>query len=243
MADELRANQCRARPTRWILPVGPVKQYFRLVEISNRERLSWRNADIFQMDEFLDWQGRPIPVDHPLSFEGFMRREVFERLDAEFGRMRRACTFPIRFVRMRWRRRWTRPAGSIRATEGSVSWPRAFNDPPISRWFRVGGRDAAIDDARGGAGRRFYCGAEHRLRGRVVGPDSSDGGDHRDARDSGGAEAAAFSGGRRTASRDLPHHAAGRAFGVLSFDFAAGASGLHRAYGRGHRAAHRCELF
>ncbi|MEZ5365356.1 MAG: hypothetical protein R2748_24275 [Bryobacterales bacterium] len=33
------------------------------------------------MDEFLDWQGRPIPVDHPLSFEGFMKRELSFKLE------------------------------------------------------------------------------------------------------------------------------------------------------------------
>jgi mannose-6-phosphate isomerase-like protein (cupin superfamily) len=37
----------------------------------------------FQMDEFLDWEGRPLPLDHPLSFEGFMRRQVFAKLDPE----------------------------------------------------------------------------------------------------------------------------------------------------------------
>src|SRR5690349_14378182 len=80
MAEELRVHNTGGLPTRWILPVGPVKQYFRLVDRCNAERISWRNADIFQMDEFLDWQGRPVAVDHPLSFEGFMRSQVFGRL-------------------------------------------------------------------------------------------------------------------------------------------------------------------
>src|SRR5579859_6866985 len=81
MADELRANNAAGNPTRWILPVGPVAQYARLVEVSNRERISWKNVFSFQMDEFLDWQGRPLPLDHPLSFSGYLRRELFERLD------------------------------------------------------------------------------------------------------------------------------------------------------------------
>jgi hypothetical protein len=61
----------------WILPVGPVAQYARLVELSNKERISWRNAFIFQMDEFLDWQGRPIPLDAPkVSLSHIMRTWV-----------------------------------------------------------------------------------------------------------------------------------------------------------------------
>ena len=97
MAHELRANNAADRPTRWILPVGPVRQYFRLVETCNRERLSWSNADIFQMDEFLDWQGRPLPLSHPLSFEGFMRSQVFEKLSAELRPHPERVHFPNPF--------------------------------------------------------------------------------------------------------------------------------------------------
>ena len=27
------------------------------------------------MDEWLDWQGRPLPLDHPFSLEGAFQRE------------------------------------------------------------------------------------------------------------------------------------------------------------------------
>ena len=83
MADELYANNTSGNPTRWILPVGPIAQYSLLVELSNRERISWKNVFTFQMDEFLDWQGRPLPLAEPLSFTGYLRRELFERLDEE----------------------------------------------------------------------------------------------------------------------------------------------------------------
>src|SRR5579863_2307765 len=83
IADEIRNRNARGEPTRLILPVGPVAHYRTLVEIANRERISWRNVHTFNMDEFLDWQGRPIPVEHPLSFEGFMRREVFAKIDPD----------------------------------------------------------------------------------------------------------------------------------------------------------------
>jgi glucosamine-6-phosphate deaminase len=138
MAAELRENNAAGRPTRWILPVGPVKQYFRVVEICNRERLSWRNADIFQMDEFLDWQGRPIPIDHPLSFEGFMRRQVFEKLDAKLRPDAARVHFPDPF-RPDEMGRHMAAAGGVDTCYGGVGYHGhvAFNDPPISRWFRV----------------------------------------------------------------------------------------------------------
>jgi len=138
MAAELRENKAAGRPTRWILPVGPVKQYFRLVEICNRERLSWRNADIFQMDEFLDWQGRPIPVDHPLSFEGFMRRQVFEQLDAELRPDAARVHFPDPFHPDEMGRQMA-AAGGVDTCYGGIGYHGhvAFNDPPISRWFRI----------------------------------------------------------------------------------------------------------
>ena len=55
LLDEIRTRNRRGEPTRLILPVGPVAQYRKVVESSNRERLSWRNVHAFNMDEFLDW--------------------------------------------------------------------------------------------------------------------------------------------------------------------------------------------
>ncbi|MFO7696263.1 MAG: glucosamine-6-phosphate isomerase, partial [Anaerolineae bacterium] len=37
------------------------------------------------MDEYLDWEGRPIPEDHPMSFHGAMKRDLFDRLDPELA--------------------------------------------------------------------------------------------------------------------------------------------------------------
>jgi glucosamine-6-phosphate deaminase len=81
IADEIAAGSAAGQPVRLILPVGPVDHYPRLVDICNRERISWRHVHAFHMDDYLDWQGRPLPLDHPLSFEGFMRRTVYDRLD------------------------------------------------------------------------------------------------------------------------------------------------------------------
>lgn len=83
MADELLANNRAGRPTRWILPVGPVNQYPLLVNICNQERISWKTVHTFNMDEYCDWQGRALPANHPLSFKGYMERAVFNQLDED----------------------------------------------------------------------------------------------------------------------------------------------------------------
>jgi glucosamine-6-phosphate deaminase len=138
MADEIRANNERGKPTRWILPVGPVKQYFRLLEISHQERISWKEVYVFMMDEFLDWQGRPLPLDHPFSFEGFMRREVFGKLDPELGWSLNHVTFPSPTCPDEISE-GIRAAGGIDTCYGGIGYHGhvAFNEPPISRWRRI----------------------------------------------------------------------------------------------------------
>jgi len=138
MADEIQANNARGGPTRWILPVGPVKQYFRLLEISHQERISWREVYLFMMDEFLDWQGRPLPLDHPFSFEGFMRQQVLQKLDVELGFVPDHVVFPSPFHPDEISER-IRVVGGIDTCYGGIGYHGhvAFNEPPISRWYRI----------------------------------------------------------------------------------------------------------
>jgi glucosamine-6-phosphate deaminase len=138
IVDDIRERNEKGEPTRLILPVGPVEHYATAMEISNRERVSWRNVYTFNMDEFLDWQGRPIPVEHPLSFEGFMRREVFSRLNPEL-RIPEAHTFfphPFRIDEISDK---IASVGGIDCCYGGIGYHGhiAFNEPPLSRWHRI----------------------------------------------------------------------------------------------------------
>ena len=144
IAAEIRAGNARGQPVRLILPVGPVAHYKKLVEITNRERLSWRSVHTFNMDEFLDWQGRPIPVDHPLSFEGFMRREVFRKIDPDLRIPDSQCHFPHPFRPDEISEKIAE-VGGIDACYGGVGYHGhvAFNEPPISRWHKV-----SVDELR-----------------------------------------------------------------------------------------------
>lgn len=138
IADEIRTRNEQELPTRLILPVGPVAQYPRLVEICNRERISWQNVYTVNMDEFLDWQGRPIPVDHPLSFEGFMRRTLFAGLDAKLRIPDDHVFFPNPF-RIDEVSEAIEKFGGIDCCYGGIGYHGhvAFNEPPISRWWAV----------------------------------------------------------------------------------------------------------
>ena len=135
MAEELRHNNAAGKPTRWILPVGPINQYFRLVEISNREKISWKNADIFQMDDFLDWQGRPVPLDHPLSFQGFVHKQVFAKLEAGLRPNPERVHFPNPFQPDEIAAKMI-AAGGVDTCYGGIGYHGhvAFNEPPLSRW-------------------------------------------------------------------------------------------------------------
>lgn len=63
-----------------ILPVGPVFQYRRFVELLERRPLDLSRVHLFFMDEYLTDPKTPIPESDPLSFRGFIRRELIEPL-------------------------------------------------------------------------------------------------------------------------------------------------------------------
>lgn len=138
IAEEIRQHGERGEPCRLILPVGPVAQYPILVEITNRERLSWRDVHVFQMDEWLDWQGRPIGPAHPLSFEGFLRRQLFERIDADLRVPESQFHVPDPFRPDAISEALARVDGAS-VCFGGIGYHGhvAFNEPPLSRWHRV----------------------------------------------------------------------------------------------------------
>lgn len=138
LAAEIRNRNALGEPTRLILPVGPVAQYPILVDICNRERISWRNVHVFQMDEWLDWQARPIGADHPLSFEGFMRRELFAKLDPDLRIPGGQYHVPDAFRPDEISEQLARVGGAD-VCYGGIGYHGhvAFNDPPISRWYRI----------------------------------------------------------------------------------------------------------
>ncbi|HIE52203.1 MAG TPA: glucosamine-6-phosphate isomerase [Armatimonadetes bacterium] len=138
IADEIKEHNARGEPTRIILPVGPTPHYPILARISNEERISWKNVYTFNMDEYLDWQGRPVPVDHPMSFEGYMRRNLFDLLDPEIRIPEDHIHFPHPF-RIDEISERIQEVGGIDTCYGGIGYHGhvAFNEPMISRWYKV----------------------------------------------------------------------------------------------------------
>jgi len=83
MANKLTENNKKSIKTSFILPVGPRGQYKRFAHICNSEKISCKDLITINMDEFLDDESNLIPKDHPLSFRGFMDRNLFSLLDDE----------------------------------------------------------------------------------------------------------------------------------------------------------------
>jgi glucosamine-6-phosphate deaminase len=82
MADEVVANNKAGRPTKWVLPAGPNNQYRYFIERVNKERISLENVYVFLMDEVLDFNCRPYPLDHPyFSAEGKFKKKFYDLID------------------------------------------------------------------------------------------------------------------------------------------------------------------
>ena len=66
-----------------ILPVGPIGQYPVFARMVKEQNIDCRNLWTFNMDEFLDRNGRTIPQTHPLSFKGIMMESFFNQIPAD----------------------------------------------------------------------------------------------------------------------------------------------------------------
>lgn len=86
MADEVIENNKKGKITRWILPAGPMEEYNTFIRRVNEERISLNKLYVFHMDEFLDWEGRPYPVEPVYqSLRGTMIHGFYNRIDRELN--------------------------------------------------------------------------------------------------------------------------------------------------------------
>lgn len=131
MAEALQHNNAEGRPTVFIVPVGPVGQYLRFARICNRYSISCRDLYLFNMDEYLDDAGNYIPKSHPLSFRGFMQRELYQRLAPELRPAADHIIFPDPHNPQATAER-IRQLGGVHIAFGGVgiNGHIAFNEPP-----------------------------------------------------------------------------------------------------------------
>jgi glucosamine-6-phosphate deaminase len=81
MLRAIRDAAALGRPANLIVPVGPVDQFPALARRINAGRLDCRDVAFVNMDEYLADGDRWVPLDHPLSFRGFMGRKFYDLLD------------------------------------------------------------------------------------------------------------------------------------------------------------------
>jgi glucosamine-6-phosphate deaminase len=138
MAGEVKANNAEGRPTRWILPCGPTKQYAHFAEIVNRDRISLKNVHVFHMDDCLDWQGRPLPLSHSFSYEGTMRRCFYGTIDPDLTVPEQQRHFPSVYA-IDAISEAIEKVGGVDTMYGGVGYRGhiAYNEPPRSPWFAV----------------------------------------------------------------------------------------------------------
>lgn len=85
LADQVAADLAAGRPTRAIIPCGPMGWYAPFTRMVNERSLPLRGLHVFHMDECLDWQGRPLPANHPYNFRTFMERHFYGGIRPELA--------------------------------------------------------------------------------------------------------------------------------------------------------------
>ena len=135
---EVNQKNAEGKPTRWILPCGPTRQYPIFADVVNKERISLKNTHVFHMDDLLDWQTQLLPLNHPLSYQGWMRRKFYDNIDPELNIPETQRHFPdpndIDSVS-----RAIEAIGGVDAMYTGVGYHGhiAYNEPPYTPWQSI----------------------------------------------------------------------------------------------------------
>ena len=94
MTAEIEANNQAGKKTVFICPVGPVGQYPYFVNMVNERNISLKDTWFINMDEYLDEEKKWVPMDHPLSFRGFMEKNVYTKIRPDLVMAKEQRVFP-----------------------------------------------------------------------------------------------------------------------------------------------------
>lgn len=138
MFEEMANASEAGRQLAVIVPVGPKGQYPMLARLVNEAKLSLAHVTFFGMDEWLNWEGRPLPLEHPFSLEGYFRREFIDRIEPDLRPSPQSIIFPSPFELNRSSEEIER-RGGVATTYGGFGFQGhvAFNEPPQTRWTPV----------------------------------------------------------------------------------------------------------
>jgi glucosamine-6-phosphate deaminase len=136
--DEIAAAHNEQRRLNLIVPMGPKAQYPLLAAMINRAGLRLDHVTFFGMDEWLDWEGRPLEPDHPCNLEAYFHRAFVDLVDDALRPARDDVIFPSPRDLDRSAREIER-RGGVDTTYGGIGFQGhlAFNEPPGSRWSPV----------------------------------------------------------------------------------------------------------
>jgi glucosamine-6-phosphate deaminase len=128
---QIERNNNEGRDSVFILPVGPVYQYRRLVWLCRQRPLDLSRLHCFFMDEYLDERGKRISPQHPLSFRGFIERELIEPMPTAAGFRAEQVLFPDPDDPAGYDRRLERLGGAGLCIAGvGINGHLAFNEAP-----------------------------------------------------------------------------------------------------------------
>lgn len=83
MVEEIKRKNARSETTVFICPVGPVGQYPYFVDMVNAQNISLKDVWFINMDEYLTDDKKWISKEDPLSFRGFMEKNVYQKIRGE----------------------------------------------------------------------------------------------------------------------------------------------------------------
>ena len=137
MFDEAAGAAARGEELAVIVPLGPKAHYSLLARMINEARLPLTHVTFFGMDQWLDWQGRPLPWEHPFNLEAYFHRHFLDLVQPELRPPATKVVFPsvldLDRASAEVRRR------GVATTYGGFGFQGhlAFNEPPSSRWSPV----------------------------------------------------------------------------------------------------------
>jgi glucosamine-6-phosphate deaminase len=138
MADEVIANNTAGKPTRWVLPAGPMDQYPIFIERVNSERINLKNVHIFHMDDFLTWESRPYPLDDPYSLQGRMLKNFYAKIDKDLLMPESQIHFP-QISDMDAHDKAVEAVGGLDTVYAGMGFTGliAYNEAPRSPWLSI----------------------------------------------------------------------------------------------------------
>ncbi len=129
--SEIEENNRKGKHTAAILPVGPVFQYRRFVQICRKRPLDLSNLHCFFMDEYCDEKGELIDRSNPLSFYGFIDRELVQSMPEEMQLKPDQVYFPDPKSPKAYDERLAKLGSADTCYAGvGINGHLAFNEPP-----------------------------------------------------------------------------------------------------------------